>query len=181
MLVACRTPTCHACGVTKMLMVFNTAGMVNGVFWQHIQKKEMKDKEQTIEEIVPISQLAKQLGITTRTLRYWEEVGIIESVERAEGANRGYTPYIIRRIKFIIKLKELGLSIQQFQELHKVYGDARRTDIMVPKLIAILDNHINQIDSKIARLASLRHDIVEYREKMTAKLDAVGSTDDQSL
>ncbi len=146
-----------------------------------LQTKEMKNKEQTKEEIVPISQLSKQLGITTRTLRYWEEMGIIESVERAEGANRGYTPYIIRRIKFIIKLKELGLSIQQFQELYKVYGDARRTDIMVPKLIAILDNHINQIDSKIARLASLRNEIVEYREKMTAKLDAVASTDDQSL
>ena len=146
-----------------------------------LQTKEMKNKEQTKEEIVPISQLSKQLGITTRTLRYWEEMGIIESVERAEGANRGYTPYIIRRIKFIIKLKELGLSIQQFQELYKVYGDARRTDIMVPKLIAILDNHINQIDSKIARLASLRNDIVEYRQKMTAKLDAVASTDDQTL
>ena len=141
----------------------------------------MKDKEQQKEEIVPISQLAKQLGITTRTLRYWEEVGIIESVERAEGANRGYTPYIIRRIKFIIKLKELGLSIQQFQELYKVYGDARRTDIMVPKLIAILDSHINQIDSKIARLASLRNDIDEYRQKMAAKLEAVASTDDKDI
>jgi MerR family transcriptional regulator, repressor of the yfmOP operon len=157
------------------------SGISTGVSWQHIQKNYMKDKEQTKEEIVPISQLSKQLGITTRTLRYWEEVGIIESVERAEGANRGYTPYIVRRIKFIIKLKELGLSIQQFQELYKVYGDARRTDIMVPKLIAILDNHINQIDSKIERLASLRNDIVEYREKMTAKLDAVTSSDDQNL
>ena len=141
----------------------------------------MKDNEPQKEEIVPISQLSKQLGITTRTLRYWEEVGIIESVERAEGANRGYTPYIIRRIKFIIKLKELGLSIQQFQELYKVYGDARRTDIMVPKLIAILDNHINQIDSKIARLASLRNEIVEYREKMTAKLDPAASTGEQNV
>jgi len=145
------------------------------------QTKEMKDKEQSQEEIVPISQLSKQLGITTRTLRYWEEVGIIESVERAEGANRGYTPYIVRRIKFIIKLKELGLSIQQFQELYKVYGDARRTDIMVPKLIAILDNHINQIDSKIERLTSLKNEIVEYREKMTAKLDPGASTNEQSL
>ena len=62
------------------------------------------------EEAVSIGELAKSYGLTTRTLRYWEEVGIVVSVERPDGATRGYTPYYVRRIKFILKLKELGLT-----------------------------------------------------------------------
>ncbi len=148
-----------------------------------MKNNDRKMTENAEEEIVSISELSKQLGITTRTLRYWEEVGIIESVERAEGAIRGYTPYFIRRIKFILKLKELGLSIRQLQELQKVYGEAKRTDIMVPKLIEILGNHVKQIDNKISRLASLKNEIVEYRQKLVAKHehDAAASTEKRDL
>lgn len=123
------------------------------------------------EKIIPIGELAREVGLTTRTLRYWEEVGIIESTERADGANRGYTPYYVRRIKFIIKLKELGLTIKEMQDLYAAYGEAKSTDKMVPRLLAILDLHIEMVDNKIASLASIRKDMVEYRQKMIRKFD----------
>ena len=118
------------------------------------------------EEAVSIGDLAKTYGLTTRTLRYWEEVGIVESVERSDGATRGYTPYYVRRIKFILKLKELGLTIKEMQDLYLAYGDAKQTDRMIPRLIEILDQHVNKVDEKMAQLASARKDIVEYRQKM---------------
>lgn len=81
------------------------------------------------EEVVTIGEVAITLGLTTRTLRYWEEVGIIESVQRSDGAVRGYTPYTIRRIKFIMKLKELGLTIKEMQILYSLRrSEADRTD-----------------------------------------------------
>lgn len=122
------------------------------------------------EEVVSIGEVAMSLGLTTRTLRYWEEVGIIESVPRADGATRGYTPYFIRRIKFILKLKELGLTIKEMQDLYSAYGDAKQTDRMIPRLVQILDEHIAMVDAKMSKLASLRNDIVEYRQKMMAKM-----------
>lgn len=128
----------------------------------------MSSKEEG-EEIIPIGELAKSIGLTTRTLRYWEEVGIIESEERADGANRGYSPYFVRRIKFIMKLKELGLTIKEMQDLYVVYGEAKQTDRLIPQLIQILDRHINAVDEKVARLASLRKEIVEYRQRISAK------------
>jgi DNA-binding transcriptional MerR regulator len=121
------------------------------------------------DEIVSIGDLSKSLGLTTRTLRYWEEVGIIESEERLDGATRGYSPYFVRRIKFIIKLKDLGLTIKEMQDLYVAYGEAKQTDQMIPQLIRILDKHINMVDEKIAKLASVRKDIVEYRQKMMIK------------
>jgi DNA-binding transcriptional MerR regulator len=123
----------------------------------------------TSNEIVSIGDLAKSLGLTTRTLRYWEEVGIIESAERLDGAARGYAPYFVRRIKFIIKLKDLGLTIKEMQDLYVAYGEAKQTDQMIPQLIRILDKHINMVDEKMAKLASVRRDIVEYRQKMMIK------------
>ncbi len=121
------------------------------------------------EEITPIGDLAKEVGLTTRTLRYWEEVGIIEAAERADGANRGYTPYYVRRIKFIMKLKELGLTIKEMQDLYVAYGEARQTEKMIPRLIDILDQHINKVDERMAKLASLRKEIVDYRQRMAQK------------
>ena len=121
------------------------------------------------EEIQSIGDLAKELGLTTRTLRYWEEVGIIESMQRADGATRGYTPYYVRRIKFIMKLKELGLSIKELQELYIAYGEAKQTERMIPKLVEILDDHIHKVDDKIAKMASLRKEIVDYRQRMMTK------------
>lgn len=121
------------------------------------------------EEIVSIGEVATSLGLTTRTLRYWEEVGIIESVPRTDGATRGYTPYFVRRIRFIMKLKDLGLFIKELQDLYIAYGEAKQTERMIPRLIQILDEHINMVDVKMAKLASLRNDIVEYRQRMSTK------------
>ncbi len=123
------------------------------------------------EEIESIGELAKDLGLTTRTLRYWEEVGIIESVQRADGATRGYTPYYVRRIKFIMKLKELGLSIKELQDLYIAYGEAKHTERMIPKLVEILDEHIHKVDEKMAKLASLRKELVDYRQRMMTKFN----------
>ncbi|HEY4745864.1 MAG TPA: MerR family transcriptional regulator [Desulfuromonadaceae bacterium] len=127
------------------------------------------DNNKENEEIVSIGELAKELGLTTRTLRYWEEVGIIEAAERADGANRGYTPYYARRIRFIMKLKELGLTIKEMQDLYAVYGEAKQTENMIPRLVEILDLHINKIDERMAKLSSLRKEIVDYRKRMAQK------------
>ncbi len=128
------------------------------------------------EILISIGDLAKSLNLTTRTLRYWEEAGIIEAAPRSEGSNRFYTDDIAKRIRFIIKLKELGLTIQELQDLYIAYGEVKRTDRMIPALIQVLDKHINLVDEKMARMASLRRDIVEYRQRMTTKLNSIEGT-----
>jgi DNA-binding transcriptional MerR regulator len=122
------------------------------------------------EIITPIGELAQSLGLTTRTLRYWEEVGIIESVERSDGAARGYTPDFVRQIKFIMKLKHLGLTIKEMQELYSAYGEAKQTDRMLPALVKTLDEHIDKIDARIHSLTALRKEIHDYRQKIAEKL-----------
>jgi len=118
------------------------------------------------EEFISIGNLAKTIGITTRTLRYYEEMGIMSPPQRLEGAVRVYAPSDVRKLKFILRLKELGLSIREMQELDAVYAEAKETDRVIPRLIEMLDKHVNNLDEKMSKLASLRKEIIDYRQRM---------------
>jgi len=118
------------------------------------------------EECISIGMLAKITGVTTRTLRYYEEMGIMSPSCRHEGSNRAYTTDDVRKLRFILKLKEMGLTIKEMQELDQVYTEARETDKVIPRLVEMLDNHIDTLDEKMSKLSSLRKEIVEYRKRM---------------
>jgi MerR family transcriptional regulator, repressor of the yfmOP operon len=118
---------------------------------------------------ISIGDLAKEIGLTTRTLRYYEEMGIMSSPRRQEGRIRFYAPHEVRKLRFILKLKELGLTIKEMQELDAVYAEARETDKIIPRLIKMLDFHINNIDEKMQKLGSLRKEIVDYRQRMIGR------------
>ena len=125
----------------------------------------------TADQFVQIGELAKKLGITTRTIRYYEEIGLMGSPERLGGGTRTYSREDVLRLKFILKLKELGISLNEMQELAKNFDINQQTfGKITPKLLEILDAHIGKIDQKIANLASLRKEIVDYRGRIFAIL-----------
>lgn len=120
------------------------------------------------QESVQIGALAKKLGITTRTIRYYEEIGILGRSNRLIGGTRTYTRDDVLRLKFILKLKDMGVSLKEIQELSNIFDiNAQNFKTITPKLIEILDQHIAKVDDKIANLSSLRQDIVEYRVRIT--------------
>lgn len=117
---------------------------------------------------VQIGELAKTLAITTRTIRYYEEIGLMGKNNRLGGSTRSYGKDDVLRLKFILKLKNLGISLKEIQELSDIF-DINEKDFskITPKLIEILDNHITRVDEKMASLLSLRKDIVDYRVRIT--------------
>ncbi|WP_321367104.1 MerR family transcriptional regulator [uncultured Desulfuromusa sp.] len=124
-----------------------------------------------VEKSIQIGQLAKNLGITTRTIRYYEEIGLMGPTERLGGGTRTYNRDDVLRLKFILKLKELGISLKEMQELAENFDINQQSfGTITPKLLEILDVHIGKVDQKIANLASLRKEIVDYRSRITAIL-----------
>ncbi len=121
------------------------------------------------EEYISIGELARTTGVTTRTLRYYEEIGIMEPPRRLEGGSRVYSASGVRKLKFILRLKEMGLSIKEMQELDTAYAEARQTTKIIPRLIEMLDFHINKLDEKMSKLSVLRREIVDYRHRMTER------------
>jgi DNA-binding transcriptional MerR regulator len=120
----------------------------------------------TKKELLQIGEVAEMLGITTRTIRYYEEFGIMAPPQRLEGGNRVYAKEDILRLKFILKLKELGISLKEMQELSDIYKIHKDSDKLMPRLLQFLDKHIHLIDEKITKLSSLRQDIVGYRGRI---------------
>jgi DNA-binding transcriptional MerR regulator len=117
--------------------------------------------------LIQIGNLAGQLGITTRTIRYYEEIGLMGSSRRLEGGARTYSHDDVLRLKFILKLKELGITLKEMQELADNFDAHNQSfDTITPKLLGILDQHISKVDEKISRLSSLRSDIVSYRSRI---------------
>jgi len=119
------------------------------------------------EQPVAIGEVAKNLGITTRTIRYYEEIGLMGPPERLGGGTRMYGRPEILRLKFILKLKELGISLKEMQELAEYFDVSDQNfGSITPHLVDLLDGHISKVDEKIANLSALRRDIVDYRGRI---------------
>ncbi|NNF47041.1 MAG: MerR family transcriptional regulator [Desulfofustis sp.] len=118
-------------------------------------------------EVTQIGALAKQLNITTRTIRYYEEIGLMGTIDRQGGTTRSYSKDDVLRLKFILKMKSLGISLKEIQELSNIFDiHEQEFSSITPKLIEILDHHITILDEKMVSLSSLRQDIVEYRQRI---------------
>ena len=117
-----------------------------------------------------IGELASKVGLTERTIRYYEELGLLESVKRLDGGVRVYTDDDVRRLRYIGKLKTLGLTLQEMLELERMYRHHRSNRSVLPRLIELLDAHLATLNDRMAELATLRDEIRSYREHVTQRL-----------
>jgi MerR family transcriptional regulator, repressor of the yfmOP operon len=117
-------------------------------------------------EHMQISELAKALHITTRTIRLYEQMGLVEPPKRTVGGIRVYDKADITRFKFVLKLKTLGLSLKEMKELADLYSREQLPEKIMPRLIELLDSHLDNIRKKIAQLRSLETDIAKYKQKI---------------
>jgi DNA-binding transcriptional MerR regulator len=117
-----------------------------------------------------IGELARKVDLSQRTIRYYEEIGLLHSVRRIENGKRVYTDDDVRRLKFINRLKVLGLSLAEMVELEKVYRTQRNNREILPKLLTILDERVVQIDDRISQLTALKTEIREYQARLRGKM-----------
>jgi len=120
-----------------------------------------------------IGELASKVGVTERTIRYYEERGLLDSVKRLDGGQRVYTDDDVRRLKFIQKLKVLGLSLAEMQELETLYGRHRTNAKVLPRLIELLDAHLTTVSERLGELAALRDEIRSYRTHVQKRLQEI--------
>ncbi len=118
----------------------------------------------------PIGELSRMVNLSQRTIRYYEEIGLLQSIRRIEHGKRVYTDDDVRRLKFINKLKVLGLSLAEMAALEKIYRTQRNNREVTPKLIAILDERAAQIDDRVNQLVALKNEIRDYQVRLRGKL-----------
>jgi MerR family transcriptional regulator, repressor of the yfmOP operon len=117
-----------------------------------------------------IGEISRLVDLSQRTIRYYEEIGLLHSVRRIENGKRVYTDHDVRRLKFINRLKVLGLSLAEMVELEKIYRKQRNNREILPKLLEILDERAAQIDERVAQLVMLKNEIREYQQRLRNKV-----------
>ena len=122
-------------------------------------------------DLLKIGELADMVGVSTRTIRYYEEIGLLDSIKRAEGGKRVYTDLDVQRLKFIKRLKHLGLTLSEMHELQHLYQIHGTNKGVLLRLLELLDNHGGKIDERIQNLMRLREEILDYRKRIRQKLN----------
>jgi MerR family transcriptional regulator, repressor of the yfmOP operon len=140
-----------------------------------------------------IGELARETGTTPRTVRYYEEIGLLAaSGERSAGEHREYTEADVERLREILRFKDLlGVSLDELRELMAA-EDARRSireeihrteDPPTParrarlleEALGHLDRQLALVERRYDELEALRGDLAERRERVLGRLSELGS------
>ena len=117
-----------------------------------------------------ITRVCEQTGLSARTVRYYEELGLLPNVRRLSGGRRVYGPDEVERLFFIRRLKTLGLSLTEIKELNAVYSIAGSTREMLVRLDLLLANRLSELDLRIEQLEDLRREIRAYRGRIKGRI-----------
>jgi DNA-binding transcriptional MerR regulator len=122
------------------------------------------------ERLRSISEVRELTGLSARTIRYYEELELLPGVRRRAGGRRVYGADEIERLRFIQRLKALGLTLAEVKELNAVYGIGGSTRAMLRRLDHLLSFRLEDLDERIGELRSLRHEIGRYQDHVRKRI-----------
>ena len=122
----------------------------------------------------PIGKLARLAGVSTRTVRYYEEIGLLRVARRYAGGRRVFDADALQRMRFIGRLKALGFSLDEIGHLNHVFELSRSTAEMLRVLDGKFDQHLATLDTRLRELTALRDDIGAYRTHIRRRLAQLG-------
>jgi DNA-binding transcriptional MerR regulator len=135
-----------------------------------------------------IGDVAARVGTTTRTIRYYEEIGLLPGArDRPSGVHRAYTEADVERLREVLRLKAvLGVSLEELRELMAA-EDARATlraefrrtaeparrERVLREALGHLERQLELVRGRRAEIDALERDLVERFERVTRVLDEV--------
>lgn len=118
-----------------------------------------------MRKALSVSALAKSAGVTTKTLRYWEGIGLLPRANRTHTGYRVFTPEVKRYIDFILKAKTVGLTLS---EMKKAIELAEHGENPCPEVMQWLDAKDKVLEQQIHSLVALRHRLRRFRDFCSA-------------
>jgi DNA-binding transcriptional MerR regulator len=131
-----------------------------------------------------IGELAELTGTTPRTIRYYEEIGLLEGADRTQGQHRYYTEADVERVREIVRLRDLlGLSLEQLRQLleaetaraeirreyeRAVSSDARQA--LLERALGHIETQLELVRSRRRELQKLERELVEKRRSVKRRL-----------
>ena len=121
-----------------------------------------------------ISDLAREFDLTTRAMRFYEDMGLLQPQRTGPGGrSRSYSARDRTRLKLTLRAKRLGLSLSEAREIIDMYDSPRDTGPQLRKFLDVLAQHKRQLEEQMADLQA-NLDEVKVHEKEARALLARG-------
>ncbi len=125
-----------------------------------------------MQEYLTIGEAAERVGLRPKTIRYYEEIGLIPAFERSRpGFANGYRLFSqqdINRLEFVKRARRLDLSLAQVKELLTATEQGSASS----QLLAFVEEKLSEIDEHIQDLQSLRRALEDLRQRVEVAEEA---------
>ncbi|OGN91712.1 MAG: hypothetical protein A2Z70_01760 [Chloroflexi bacterium RBG_13_48_17] len=123
----------------------------------------------TMKAGLTIGELAGKLQLNPKTIRYYEDVGLLPAPRRTDSGYRLYSRYEIERLQLIKRAKILGLSLAEIKDL-VAYAIDGRCSVMEDRLFTLVTTKLEEIDQKIEELVIFRDNLRQYHLDLSSRL-----------
>lgn len=115
-------------------------------------------------ELLLVGDLAKAVGKTVRAIHLYEELGLVRAHERSKGRYRLFAQDALVRVRWIIKLQNLGLSLSDIQALVRGQADAASAQFAATRLREVYLSKLTETRRKLAELKALESELEQSLE-----------------
>lgn len=113
-----------------------------------------------------ISDLAKEFDLTTRAIRFYEDMGLLQPERNGPaGRSRVYSARDRTRLRLTLRAKRLGLSLSEAKEIIDLYDSPRDTGVQLKKFLDVLVVHRRQLEDRMADLQANLEEVQEHERE----------------
>ena len=119
----------------------------------------MATRETALAKVYTIGDLARELDISTRTIRYYEERGLLSPMRTDNTQQRLYTPRDRVRLKLLLRAKGLGFALDDIRELFEIYDATHDERLQGARLRQMIVQRLAHVERQLLDLTDLRNEL----------------------
>lgn len=123
--------------------------------------------------LMKIGEISRKLGITTRTLRYYEQLKLIQPDKKTHSGYRYYDSEKITAIRRIRELQNVGLSLQEIRNVIGLYTQPSKKIEAKRVLLRYIQDHLDEVNRKIEVLETMRRELQRQKKITQVRLKKI--------
>jgi DNA-binding transcriptional MerR regulator len=137
--------------------------------------RESSSRQTSSRESYTVGQLAAELGVTTRTLRFYEEAGIVTPARTGSGAARSYDARDRARLVLALRGKRFGMSLAEIREIVDMYDAEPGEAGQIQRLLDSLESVRADLLARRTELARTLREVDDVTRRCEARLAELGA------
>lgn len=129
------------------------------------------DTKEKKKEFYTISELAEEFDVSTRTIRYYEEIGLLNP-QRTPGNHRIFTKRDRTRLKLILRGKRLGFTLEEIKQMLDLYDVSEPEQIKLTLKLA--KEKLREVEDKLEDLKIMKAELEDLIERLYRRMEELG-------